>query len=92
MATNKTNIATNTTNIATNTQAITSLGTRVDGLTNNAGIGHMESLTDLSEELLDEMWSVNVRGPLRLIQRALPLLAVSGEGRIVNVVSSPGRG
>lgn len=32
--TNKTNIATNTTNIATNTQAITSLGTRVDGLTN----------------------------------------------------------
>ena len=34
IATNKTNIATNTTNIATNTQAITSLGTRVDGLTN----------------------------------------------------------
>lgn len=34
VATNKTNIATNTTNIATNTQAITSLGTRVDGLTN----------------------------------------------------------
>lgn len=34
VATNKANIATNTTNIATNTQAITSLGTRVDGLTN----------------------------------------------------------
>ena len=34
VATNKTNIANNTTNIATNTQAITSLGTRVDGLTN----------------------------------------------------------
>ena len=64
---------------------------RVDGLTNNAGIGHMESLTDLSEELLDEMWSVNVKGPLRLIQRALPLLAVSGEGRIVNVVSLSGK-
>ena len=34
VATNKTNIATNTTNIAPNTQAISSLGTRVDGLTN----------------------------------------------------------
>ena len=34
IAANTTNIATNTTNIATNTQAITSLGTRVDGLTN----------------------------------------------------------
>ena len=34
IATNTTNIATNTTNIANNTQAITSLGTRVDGLTN----------------------------------------------------------
>ena len=34
IATNTTNIATNKTNIATNTQAITSLGTRVDGLTN----------------------------------------------------------
>ena len=34
IATNTTNIASNTTNIATNTQAITSLGTRVDGLTN----------------------------------------------------------
>ena len=64
---------------------------RIDGLTNNAGIGHMESLADLSEELHDEMWSVNVKGPLRLIQRALPLLAISGEGRIVNVVSLSGK-
>ena len=64
---------------------------RLDGLTNNAGIGHMESLVDLSEELLDEMWSVNVKGPLRLIQRSLPLLTVSGEGRIVNVVSLSGK-
>ncbi|MBH28942.1 MAG: short-chain dehydrogenase [Actinobacteria bacterium] len=64
---------------------------RVDGLTNNAGIGHMEDLSDLSEELLDEMWAVNVKGPLRLIQETLPQLAVSGEGRIVNVVSLSGK-
>ena len=55
---------------------------RIDGLVNNAGIGHMADLQDLSEELLDEMWAVNVKGPLRLIQATLPLLAASGEGRI----------
>tara|TARA_B100000945_G_scaffold55102_1_gene40420 strand:- start:536 stop:1249 length:714 start_codon:yes stop_codon:yes gene_type:complete len=64
---------------------------RIDGLTNNAGVGHMESLSDLSEEILDEMWSVNVKGPLRLIQRTLPHLASCGEGRIVNVVSLSGK-
>ena len=64
---------------------------RIDGLVNNAGIGHMEDLQDLSEELLDEMWAVNVKGPLRLIQATLPLLAASGEGRIVNVVSLSGK-
>jgi len=64
---------------------------RIDGLTNNAGIGHMESLADLSEAVLDEMWAVNVKGPLHLIRQTLPLLAASGEGRIVNVVSLSGK-
>ena len=72
-------------------QATVDLRGRIDGLTNNAGIGHMQGLSDLSEEILDEMWAVNVKGPLRLIQGALPLLAVSGEGRIVNVVSLSGK-
>ena len=53
-------------------QATVDLRGRIDGLTNNAGIGHMQGLSDLSEEILDEMWAVNVKGPLRLIQGALP--------------------
>lgn len=72
-------------------QATADLRGHVDGLTNNAGIGHMEGLSDLSEKNLDEMWAVNVKGPLRLIQKALPFLTVSGEGRIVNVVSLSGK-
>ena len=72
-------------------QATADLRGRVDGLTNNAGIGHMEGLSDLSDKKLDEMWAVNVKGPLRLIQKALPFLTVSGEGRIVNVVSLSGK-
>lgn len=64
---------------------------RVDGLTNNAGVAHVEVLEDLTEELVDEMWRVNAKAPLLLIQAALPHLRASGEGRIVNLISMSGK-
>ncbi len=36
------------------------------------------------------MWEVNVKGPLRMVQQALPHLRASGSGRIVNVSSLSG--
>ncbi|MDG2113094.1 MAG: SDR family NAD(P)-dependent oxidoreductase, partial [Actinomycetota bacterium] len=64
---------------------------RLDGLTNNAGVAHIEALEDLTDELLDDMWTVNVKAPLKLIQHALPHLRASGEARMVNVVSMSGK-
>jgi len=64
---------------------------RIDGLTNNAGVAHVEQLEDLTAELLDEMWEVNVKAPLHMIQTALPHLRECGEGRLVNVVSMSGK-
>ncbi len=65
---------------------------RLDGLVNNAGVsGPPFALTDADETGLDEMWAVNVKGPMRLTRLALPHLAGSGAGRVVNIASLSGK-
>lgn len=41
-----------------------------------------------SDEQLDELWTVNVKAPFRLIRLALPHLKATGHGRIVNIAST----
>ena len=64
---------------------------RIDGLVNNAGVFHRFSVEDGDEGLLDEMWEVNLKGPLRLFQAAFPYLRESGRGRVVNIASLSGK-
>ncbi|MBI3455845.1 MAG: SDR family NAD(P)-dependent oxidoreductase [Candidatus Rokubacteria bacterium] len=61
---------------------------RLDGLVNNAGILKQVTFDEGSEELLDELWQVNVKGPFRLLRLTLPHLKASGHGRVVNVAST----
>ena len=63
----------------------------IDGLVNNAGISRSVGIEDDDESAYDELWDVNVKGPLRLIRLALPYLKRSGNGRIVNVASLSGK-
>ena len=60
---------------------------RVDVLVNCAGIVDRTGLEAMEEDALDEMWEVNVKGPLRLTRLALPHLRRSGSGRVVNLAS-----
>ena len=64
---------------------------RIDGLVNSAGINPLVRVMDEDEAALDEMWAVNVKGPLRLTRAALPHLEQSGTGRIINVASLSGK-
>ena len=64
---------------------------RIDALVNNAGILHSIGLEDDSEELLDEMWEVNAKAPLRLTRLAFPYLRKSGTGRIIDIISMSGK-
>ncbi len=64
---------------------------RIDGLVNNAAVFHRFRVEDGDEGLLDEMWEVNLKGPLRLFQAAFPHLRASGRGRVVNIVSLSGK-
>ncbi|MEV5714814.1 SDR family oxidoreductase [Amycolatopsis mediterranei] len=60
-------------------------GDGLDILVNNAGISSHSSIGDLSEEELDRLLTVNVKTPMLVIQRLLPLL--NDGGRIVTVGS-----
>ncbi len=61
------------------------------GLVNAAGINPKFAVTDTDEGPLDQLWAVNVKGPLRLCRLALPHLRACGAGRIVNVSSLSGK-
>jgi NAD(P)-dependent dehydrogenase (short-subunit alcohol dehydrogenase family) len=64
---------------------------RIDALINNAGILRPLDLRSGDENVLDEMWAVNVKAPYRLIRLALPYLEKSGNGRIINIASTDGK-
>jgi len=61
---------------------------RLDGLVNNAGMTRPLSFETGDESALDDLFAVNVKAPFRLIRLALPHLAASGHGRIVNIAST----
>jgi len=63
----------------------------VDAIVNAAGINPKVRVSDEGEDELEEMWRINVMGPLRVIRAALPHLAVCGHGRVVNLGSLSGR-
>ena len=52
-------------------------------LVNNAGIGIYASIAETTEEQLDQLLDIHVKGPFFLTQKLLPLMADGG--RIVNV-------
>jgi NAD(P)-dependent dehydrogenase (short-subunit alcohol dehydrogenase family) len=63
----------------------------VDAVINAAGINPKVLVSGEGEDELEEMWRINVKGPLRMIRAALPHLAVCGHGRVVNLGSLSGR-
>ncbi|MCP3468767.1 SDR family NAD(P)-dependent oxidoreductase [Bradyrhizobium sp. CCGUVB1N3] len=63
----------------------------VDAIVNAAGINPKVRVSDEGEDELEDMWRINVKGPLRVIRAALPHLAVCGHGRVVNLGSLSGK-
>lgn len=67
--------------------ALDSFG-RLDIVINAAGIFSVAGLDKVSQLDWYRMMDVNVNGPFRLCQRAMPALKASGSGRIVNIAST----
>jgi NADP-dependent 3-hydroxy acid dehydrogenase YdfG len=63
---------------------------KLDALINNAGVGIMKPIVDLSDEDWDTVLATNLSGPFRLIRAALPAMREAGAGHIVNISSVAG--
>ena len=70
-------------------QAVSELG-GIDLLVNNVGIFRKVPLAELTEDVLDEAFAVNVKAAVMAAQAAAPHMRRRGSGSIVNVASLGG--
>jgi len=59
----------------------------LDILVNNAGINVRKAIEEMSAEELDQMYSVNIKGPFLGIKYVLPVMRKSRGGSIINMSS-----
>jgi len=60
---------------------------RIDGLINNAGRSYAAAIEEIDPTLFDEIFHLNVLGPIVAMQAVIPIMRQQGEGSIVNVNS-----
>ena len=60
---------------------------RVDGLVNNAGRSYAASVEAIDPALFDEIFHLNVLGPIVAMQSVIPIFRRQGAGSVVNVNS-----
>ena len=60
---------------------------RVDGLVNNAGRSYAAAVEEIDPALFDEIFHLNVLGPIVAMQTVIPLMRAQGGGSIVNINS-----
>ena len=59
----------------------------VDVLVNNAALGHLQSIEQAEDELLQAEVATNLLGPIYCMREAIPLMRARGGGDIVNITS-----
>jgi short-subunit dehydrogenase len=60
---------------------------RIDGLVNNAGRSYAATVEEIDPALFDEIFHLNVLGPIVAMQSVIPLMRAQGAGSIVNINS-----
>ena len=60
---------------------------RIDGLINNAGRSYAATVEEIDPALFDEIFHLNVLGPIVAMQAVIPVMRAQGGGSIVNINS-----
>jgi 3-oxoacyl-[acyl-carrier protein] reductase len=60
---------------------------KIDGVVNNAGINHINSINNINTNDWDDMLSVNLSGPFKLMKYVSSKMIENQYGRIVNIAS-----
>jgi len=60
---------------------------RIDGLINNAGRSYAASVETIDPSMFDEIFHLNVLGPIVAMQAVIPIMRGQGGGSIVNINS-----
>lgn len=68
-------------------EKLESHGMMPDILVNNAGISHYGLLSDVTEEIWDEVMAINLKGTFLCTQALMPYMIAQKYGRIINVSS-----
>lgn len=68
-------------------EKLESHGMMPDILVNNAGISHYGLLSDVTEEIWDEVMAINLKGTFLCTQAFMPYMIAQKYGRIINVSS-----
>jgi NAD(P)-dependent dehydrogenase (short-subunit alcohol dehydrogenase family) len=64
---------------------------RIDILVNNAGRGHLSSVEDTTDEMIESMFRLNVFALWYTVRPALRLMKQQGSGHIINMASMAGK-
>jgi NAD(P)-dependent dehydrogenase (short-subunit alcohol dehydrogenase family) len=70
-------------------EALSAAG-RIDVLVNNAGRAARKPATELTPAFIDDVFAINLRGPLLLIAALVPTMIEQGGGSIINISSISG--
>jgi NAD(P)-dependent dehydrogenase (short-subunit alcohol dehydrogenase family) len=60
---------------------------RLDGLVNNAGRSYAAAVEEIDPAVFDEIFHLNVLGPIVAMQAVIPMMRAQGGGSIVNINS-----
>ncbi|MBC7528491.1 MAG: SDR family oxidoreductase [Chthonomonadaceae bacterium] len=58
---------------------------RIDVLVNSAGAGYLGAFAETTEEIMDRLWNVNVKGAMLSTQAVLPGMTSQKSGQIINL-------
>lgn len=63
---------------------------KIDILVNNAGIARLEKFTEMSKEIRDTHFDINIKGTWNMTQAVVPYMVKNNYGKIINLSSVTG--